>query len=143
MTSRKTYAEELASLLNAEFPEWRLAAAPDRPELEQRRCFWFQVPCPSAAVATPLSVTVTERDVTIEFLGAHSRCASPHQAVAQIRELVEESSVVDTWYSGPYPRGCAFVKASCSLAAPFGARGVTRIVRRSWRGTRDTNANVG
>lgn len=142
MTAHKTFAEEFASLLNAEFPELGLAAAPDRPELEQRRCVSFQVRCPSAAVATPLSVVVTEREVAIEFLGAHCRFASAQRAVTQIRAVIDESVVVDTWYAGPYRRGCAFAKASRSPQAPFRARGVTRIVRRSWSGTHDTSAKV-
>src|SRR5262245_21005783 len=109
MTVHKTYAEQFASLLDAEFPEFGLADAPGRQGLEQRRCVVFQVPCPSAAASTPLSVTVTEREVTIEFLGARCRFTSFQQAAAHIHQVIEESMVVDTWYSGPYARGSAFM----------------------------------
>lgn len=142
MTTHKTYAEECASLLAITFPQFDLTAPPDRPKLEQRRCFSFQVPCPSAAATTPLVVMVTERDVTVEFLGAHSRFTNPQLAVTHIRKVIEESTVVDTWYSGPYACGCSFVEADRPPHAPSGARGVTRVVRRSWKGTHDRNAHV-
>ncbi len=143
MAIYKTYAEEFASLLIAACPQFDLGGLSEPPGLEQRRCFSFQVPCPSPSIKCPLVVDVTEREVTVEFLHVHRRFLSPHEAVAQIRGLVEESIVVDTWYSGPYARGCAFVEAHCPLrASSLNARGVTRIVRQSWKGTHDCDARV-
>jgi len=140
--SLPTYAEKFAAMLSAVFPELGLSAPPDRYELEQRRCFSFQVPCPSAAVSTPLSVAVTEKEVTVEWLGASVHFTNPQEAVVQIQALFEESAVVDTWYSGPYPKDRAFVSPRHSPNAPLGMRGVTRIERRSWKGTHDLNEKV-
>ena len=141
MTVNKTYAEEFASLLDAALPELRVAARHDSPALEQRRCFSFQVPCPSAAITSPLSITVTQSEITVEFLSARSRLTSPHEAVALIRELIEETVIVETW-SGPDLRDCAFVNVNALPSGPMKIPGVTRIVRQSWRGTYDADESV-
>ena len=141
MTVNQTYAEEFASLLDAALPELGVAAGPVRSALEQRRCFSFQVPCPSGAVTSPLFVSVTQSEITVEFLGARSRLANPGEAVALIRELIKETVIVETW-SGPDPRDCAFVNVNALPSGPMKIPGVTRIVRQSWRGTYDADENV-
>lgn len=141
MTFIKNYAEEFASLLDAALPELGVAARPDRPALEQRRCSSIQVPCPSAAITSPLSISVTQSEITVEFLSARSRLTSPHEAVALIRELIEETAIVETWF-GPDLRDCVFVNVKALPAGPMKVPGVTRIVRQSWRGTYDADENV-
>ena len=133
------FAEEFALLLDAALPELGLTPRPDRPAFEQRRCFSFRLSAPSAAAMRPLSVVVTQRDVQVEFLGAYRRFVSPHDAVALIREVIEEVAIVETWYSGPDPQDCAFVIIKALPLRPFWVEGVTRIVRRSWKGTYDAD----
>ena len=141
ITVNRTYAEEFASLLDAALPELGVAGRPDTPALEQRRCFSFQVPCPSAAVTSPLSISVTQSEITVAFLSVRSRLTNPHEAVALIRELIEETVIVETWY-GPSSRDCAFANVNASPSGPMKVPGVTRIVRQSWRGTCDADENV-
>lgn len=141
MTVNQTYAEEFASLLNAALPELGVAAKLARSAVEQRRCFSFQVPCPSPAVTSPLSVSVTPSEIMVEFLGARGRFVNPRQAVTLIRELIEERAIVETW-SGPALRDCAFVNVNALPSGPMKIPGVTRIVRQSWRGTYDADENV-
>jgi hypothetical protein len=141
-TAKTNFAEEFASLLAAALPELGVAARPDRPALEQRRCFSFQVACPSAAVTSPLSMTVTQTEITVEFLSARSRLTDPQEAVGLIRDLIEGTVIVETWFS-PEPSAPAFVNVKAWPRGPFTVPGVTRIVRRSWRGTYDTDENVG
>jgi len=140
-TVNKTYAEEFASLLDAALPELGVAARQDRAALEQRRCFSFQVPCPSTVLTGPLSVMVVQNEICIEFLRARSRLTNPHEAVALIRELIAETVIVETWF-GPDLSSCAFAKLSALPSHPMKMPGVTRVVRRSWRGTYDADENV-
>ena len=137
----KTYAEEFASLLDAALPEFGVAARRDRPALEQRRCFSFKVPCPSAAVTSRLSISVTQSEITVAFLSARSQLTNPHEAVALIRALIEETVILEIWY-GPGPRDCAFVNVNALPSEPIKIPGVTRVVRRSWAGTYDADENV-
>jgi len=141
MTIIKNYAEEFASLLDATLPELGVAAKLDRPALEQRRCFSFQVPCPSAAVTSPLSVTVKQSAITVEFLSARSRFTNPNEAVGLIRELLEETVIVETWYN-PDSTNCSFVNVNALPSGPYKVPGVTRIVRHSWRGKHDADENM-
>jgi hypothetical protein len=98
----KTFAEESASLLDVALPELGLAARSDRPAFEQRRCLAFQVPCPSAGITTPLSVVVTQDEITVEFLGARRRFVGSRLAVDLIRELIAETVILAAWYSDFY-----------------------------------------
>ena len=141
MTINKTFAEEFASLLDAALPELGVAARPARSALEQRRCFSFQVPCPSAVVTSPLSVSVTQSEIRVEFFGARSRLANPGEAVTLIRELIKETVIVETWF-GPDTRDCAFVNVNALPTQPMKIPGVTRIARQSWRSTYDADENV-
>ena len=140
MTVNKTYAEKFASLLDAALPELDVAARLDRPTLEQRRCFSFQVPCPSATVTSPLSVTIDPNAITVEFLRACSRRTNPQEAVALIRDLLAETVIVETWF-GPDPADCAFVNVNALPAGPMKLPNVTRIVRQSWKGKYGTDEN--
>ena len=76
----RTFAEEFAELLYAAVPELELAARPDRSAFEQRRWSAFQERCPSPGGGR-LSVTVTSREIAVEFLGARNSFAKPHEAV--------------------------------------------------------------
>jgi len=129
-------------MLDAELPELGLGISEERSAGDQRRCFSFLAHAPSTAIATPLSVVVTQAEVVVELLGARGRFANPHEALALIVGLFEESMVIDTWFSGPYRRGCAFVESDRRAGHACTARGVTRIVRRSWNGTHDATVNV-
>ncbi len=102
----------------------------------------FQIPCPSTAVTRPLSISVIPGHVSVDFHTARAGFTSVEEAVAHIRGLIEETVVVDSWYSGPHLRGAAFASASRSLRASCGAEGATRVERRSWRGTLDGNEKV-
>lgn len=137
----RTFAEECAELLDAAVPELELAARPDRGPFEQRRCFAFQGPCPSLGGGR-LSVTVTSREIAVEFLGARNTLANPHEAVALIRGLYDESVVVETWFPTAGPGQCAFTRVDCLPPLPFSLPGVARIRRRSWRGTQDIDVDV-
>ena len=140
MTTIKTFAEEFASLLAARVPELGFAGKPDGTTLEQRRCLCFRVPCPSPAVKSPLVVTVSPSEITLELLDARSCFTSPQEAAEQIRDLIDEVVIVETWYSGPNRCFCAFVVVSALPRAPYPISGVTNMVRRSWRGTHDINS---
>ena len=141
MTVNKTFAEEFASLLDAAVPEFGVAPRPDRPVLEQRRCFSFQVSCPSAAVPTPLSISVTQSEIVLEFLSVRRRFTKPHEAVALIRELLDETVIVEKWF-GLDCQDYAFVNVNVLPSKPMKLPGVTRIVRQSWRGTYDADESV-
>jgi hypothetical protein len=142
MTIIKTYAEEFASILDTTLPELGVVAKFDGPALEQRRCFLFQVPCPSTAVTSQLSVKVDQSAITVEFLGACIRFSNPREAVTLIQELIEETAIVETWFKADYSN-CSFVNVN---ALPplrlYKLPGVTRIVRRSWRCKHDLDENM-
>ena len=90
--------------------------------------------------ASPLSVTVDQSAITVEFLNARSRFTNPNEAVGLIRELIEETVIVETWF-GPDSTDCSFVNVN-ALPPGYKVSGVTRIVRHSWRGKHDADENM-
>ena len=130
--------EEFVSMFDAAFPEWRIGPYSGQP----RRCLAFEIPAPSAAIEGSLAISVTAIAIVVRLHAAEQTFSDFAEAVAQIRSLVDEGSVVQSWYAGPYLRRAAFVVASERPLAGHLIRGETRITRRSWRGTHDLDLNV-
>src|SRR5262249_54716242 len=115
-----SYIEQFAACLDAAFPHWNIGT-PQEP----RRCFFLEVACPSAAVDAPLRISAAEYEVTVNFHTAQRRFRDFHQAVELVRSLLDETRVVDSWYSGPYMRGSSFRDASESPRSLSSATGIT------------------
>ena len=141
MSVKKTFAEEFAALLDKALPELGVGCRPDRAALEERRCFSFQVQCPSTAVAGPLSISVAEKEITLEFLSARVQLTDSQEAVTWICELIDETIIVETWF-GPDLLDRALVNVNALPSGPMKLPGVTRIVRQSWKGTHDADWDV-
>jgi hypothetical protein len=135
---RDRSVEHFALLFDTAFPEWQVGPRGD----QTRRCLVLQVPAPSPAIGLTLTVSATADEIVVSLDEARLRFLDSAKAVAHIRLLVGESIVVESWYSGPHLRGTAFAVANEPARAPQSLRGVTRIKRKSWRGTHDADLKV-
>jgi len=128
--------EQFVLLFDAAFPEWLIG-----PHVgQERRCLAFEIPAPSAAIGT-LAISVTKTEVVLQLHTAPESFSNFTEGVEAIRAIADERSVLEAWYSGPYLR-----KAGLALASerpnPYPMRGITRVTRRSWRGTHDADLKI-
>jgi hypothetical protein len=140
------YSQVAAQRILERFPDWRTRIVLRRPNGYDHAFADFELPCPSPAIEHGLWVSTADEEITVGLHTYHTHFTNYNEgfdaqhiddALDHVQELLDERTVIVSWYSGERFAGSSSVDAAVAEAAPSFISGVTRTTRRSWRGTYD------